>query len=155
MLVRDYMSTPVITIDPETGVQEALQLMRQHKIRRLPIVNTSGALVGIISERDLLYASPSPATSLSIWELNYLLARLEVKEIMTRNVIVTAPDAPLTETARLMLQNKIGGLPVVTENHVTGIHKVVGIITESDIFQAFLDISTTRSTPLREEGEVL
>jgi len=150
MLVRDYMSTPVIPIYPETGVQEALRLMRQHKIRRLPVVNTSGALVGIISERDLLYASPSPATSLSVWELNYLLARLEVQAIMTRNVIVTTPDAPLTEAARLMLQNKIGGLPVVTENNVTGI-KVVGIITESDIFEAFLDTNPTNATPLRED----
>ena len=154
MLVRDYMNTPVVTIYPETGVQEALRLMRQHKIRRLPVLNASGELVGIISEHDLLYASPSPATSLSVWELNYLLARLEVKEIMTRNVIVTLPDAPLTEAARLMLQNKIGALPVVTENNVTGI-KVVGIITESDIFEAFLDISTTDPAPLCKEGEVL
>lgn len=155
MLARDYMSTPVITISPETGVQEALRLLRQHKIRRLPVVNAAGELVGIISERDLLYASPSPATSLSVWELNYLLARLEVKELITRTVIVTTPDALLTEAARLMLQNKIGGLPVVTENKDTGSHKVIGIITESDIFAAFLDISTTNSAPLRTEGEVL
>lgn len=155
MLVRDYMSTAVITIYPETGVQEALRLMRQHKIRRLPVVNAAGELVGIVSERDLLYASPSPATSLSVWELNYLLARLEVKEMMTHNVIVTSPDAPLEEAARLMLQNKIGGLPVITENPITRIKKVVGIITESDIFAAFLDINATNHAPLRKEGEVL
>lgn len=134
MQVRDYMSTPPVTVTKQTGVQQALRTMRTHRIRRLPVVDDAETLVGIVSERDLLYASPSPATTLSVWELNYLLAKLEVGEVMTRHVISTTPDASLRSTARLMLGNKIGGLPVVDSQN-----RVVGIITESDIFRAFLD----------------
>ena len=134
MLVRDYMSTPAITIKTTTGVQEALKTMHIHHIRRLPIVDEAERLVGIVSERDLLYASPSPATSLSIWELNYLLAELKVNDIMARGVITTTADASLQSTARQMLNQKIGGIPVIDEHR-----RVVGVITESDIFRAFLD----------------
>lgn len=134
MRVRDYMSTPALTITTNTGVQEALRVMRSHHIRRLPVVNEEEQCIGIISERDLLYASPSPATSLSVWELNYLLAALRVSEVMTRNVITTTPESSLQSSARLMLSHKIGGLPVVD-----GLNRVIGVITESDIFRAFLD----------------
>ena len=134
MKIREYMSTPVITIKKQTGVQDALRIMRMQRIRRLPVVDDSNHLIGIVSERDLLYASPSPATSLSVWELNYLLAALEVGSLMSRNVFSTTPDATLQSAARLMLQHKIGGLPVVDRNQC-----VVGVITESDIFRAFLD----------------
>lgn len=134
MLVREYMSTPAVMIKPQTGVQEALRMMRNHRIRRLPVVDESEHVVGIVSERDLLYASPSPATSLSVWELNYLLASLEVSSVMTRNVVTTTPDSSLQGSARLMLNHKIGGLPVVDSHN-----RLVGVITESDIFRAFLD----------------
>lgn len=134
MLVREYMSTPAVTIKKQTGVQQALRMMRSHHIRRIPIADESEQLVGIVSERDLLYASPSPATSLSVWELNYLLAELEVGTVMARNVVSTTPEASLQSTARLMLSHKIGGLPVVDSQN-----RVVGVITESDIFRAFLD----------------
>ncbi|MFN8446276.1 MAG: CBS domain-containing protein [Caldilineaceae bacterium] len=144
MLVQEYMSTPAVTIHTDTGVQEALRMMRTHRIRRIPVVDEEKRLVGIVSERDLLYASPSPATSLSVWEMNYLLAKLKVSEVMARHVLTTTPDAPLQSAARLMLNHKIGGLPVVD-----GYNHVVGVITESDIFRAFLDqeerpISTDR-----------
>ena len=144
MLVQEYMSTPAVTIHTDTGVQEALRIMRTHRIRRLPIVDDEKHLVGIVSERDLLYASPSPATSLSVWEMNYLLAKLKVSEVMARHVLTANKEAPLQSAARLMLNHKIGGLPVVDSRQ-----QVVGVITESDIFRAFLDqeerpISTDR-----------
>lgn len=136
MFVRDRMSSEPVTVTPDTPFQDALKLMREHKFRRLPVVHKeNGKLVGIVSERDLLYASPSPATSLSVWELNYLLSKLQVQEIMTENVITTTPDTPIEDAARLIVDNKIGGLPVVDEkNHV------VGVITETDIFKTFVEM---------------
>jgi acetoin utilization protein AcuB len=138
MVVRDYMSVPVVTVTPETSFQDALALLRQRKIRRLPVVDKAGSLVGIITERDLLHAAPSPATSLSVWELNYLLWQLQVEGLMTRKVLAVQPDTPLQDAAQLMLEHKIGGLPVV-DNH----HQVVGVITETDIFRVFVKLLTT------------
>jgi acetoin utilization protein AcuB len=135
MYVRDYMSSPVVTVTTHTPFQEALQLMRKHRCRRLPVVDRNGRLAGIVSERDLLHASPSPATSLSVWELNYLLSRLTVQEVMTRAIIITTPNTPLAHAARLMLDNKIGGLPVIDAHD-----QLVGVITETDIFRAFVDL---------------
>ncbi len=149
MFVRDRMTSPAVTITPDTPFQEALKLMRERKFRRLPIVNQKGELVGIVSERDLLYASPSPATSLSVWELNYLLAQLTVKEIMTKDVITTTEDTPIEEAALMMVERKIGGLPVVDErNHV------VGVITETDIFKAFVEMMGAGKPGLRLTLEV-
>ncbi|MFQ5854758.1 MAG: CBS and ACT domain-containing protein [Anaerolineae bacterium] len=135
MFVRDRMSSEPITITHDTPFQDALKLMREQRFRRLPVVDKNGELVGLVSERDLLYASPSPATSLSVWELNYLLSKLQVREIMTKNVITTTPDTPIEDAARLIADNKIGGMPVVDEdNHV------VGVITETDIFKTFVEM---------------
>jgi acetoin utilization protein AcuB len=135
MFVRDRMSTPAVTVKAKTPFQDALKLMREHQFRRLPVVSKNGKLVGIVSERDLLHAAPSPATSLSIWEVQYLLAKLQVKEIMTRDVIVTAPDVPVEDAARLMVTHKVGGLPVIGEHG-----DVVGVITETDIFETFVEM---------------
>lgn len=135
MHVSDRMSTPAITITPETPFQDALKLMRERRFRRLPVVNGEGKLVGIVSERDLLHAAPSPATSLSVWEMNYLLSKLRVEQLMTTQVIVACPDMPIEEAARLMVEHKIGGLPVVNEQR-----QVVGVITETDIFKVFVEI---------------
>ncbi|RMF83430.1 MAG: CBS domain-containing protein [Nitrospinota bacterium] len=133
MLVRERMTVNPITVHPETPFPDALQLMRTNRIRRLPVVDQQGNLVGIITERDLLYASPSPATSLSVWELNYLLAKLEVQEIMKTEVITISPDTPIEEAARIIVDHKIGSLPVIDQyNHL------IGIITETDIFKAFV-----------------
>lgn len=139
MLVQDRMSTPAITVTPETPFQEALKLMQTRKIRRLPVVDSAGHLVGIVSERDLLHASPSPATSLSVWELNYLLWRLTVHELMTEKVVTVTPQTPLVEAARLMVEKKIGGLPVVDESD-----RVVGVITETDIFETFVEMMSVQ-----------
>lgn len=140
MRVRDYMTTPAVTVEPKTDLAAALKRMRERRIRRLPVVNAAGGLVGIVSERDLLYASPSPATSLSVWELNYLVAKLLVEKVMTRNVITVAPNAPLEEAATLMLEHKIGGLPVVNSEN-----ELEGVITESDIFRAFIQFKEVRA----------
>lgn len=135
MFVRDRMSSPAVTVRSDTTFPDALKLMRQHGFRRLPVVDKKGQLVGIVSERDLLYASPSSATSLSIWEVQYLLANLHVKHIMTKEVIATTPDTPVEDAARLMVTHKIGGLPVVERRE-----EVVGMITETDIFQTFVEM---------------
>ncbi len=134
MLVKERMSHPVITIHPETLMQESLNMMHKEHIRRLPVVDKRGRLVGIVSESDLLHASPSDATSLSIWEMNYLISKVTVDKLMTREVITITDDTPLEDAARIMADKKIGGLPVVRDN------KVVGIITETDLFKIFLEM---------------
>lgn len=127
-LVREWMSTDVITVSPDTTLPEAHQLMMDEEIRRLPVVKND-RLVGIVTLGDIRGAEPSPATSLSIWELNYLLSKLTVNKIMTADPITISPEATIGEAARTMLENRVSGLPVVNENG-----KLVGIITESDIF---------------------
>ncbi|MBS3947078.1 MAG: CBS domain-containing protein [Dethiobacter sp.] len=133
MLVKDRMSSPPLTISPETTVPEALSLMEKKGIRRLPVLDRD-CLVGIVTLLDLVRASPSPATSLSIWELNYLLAKLPVKDVMAKKLYTVSPDMPIDEAARLLREHHLGGLPVVKEG------KLVGIITETDIFTAFLEM---------------
>ena len=113
MLVKERMASPAVVVHPDTSFQDALKLMRDHKFRRLPVTDHEGRVVGIISERDLLHASPSPATSLSVWEVNYLLWKLKVSDIMTHQVISISPDAPIEDAASLLVARKIGGLPVV------------------------------------------
>lgn len=149
MFVRDRMSMPAVTATPDTPFQEALKLMRDHRFRRLPVVDKKGQLVGIASERDLLYASPSSATSLTVWEVSYLLAKLQVRAIMTTDVITTAPDTPLEDAAYLMAENKIGGLPVVD-----GQGRVVGVITETDVFKSFVEMFAGGHAGLRLTLEV-
>ena len=134
MLIKDRMTRSPITAPPEIPMQEALKLMRERGIRRLPVVDKKGKLVGIVSDRDLLHASPSDATSLSVWELNYLLSKVTLKELMTTPVITVTPETPVQEAARIMAEKKIGGLPVVQAG------KVVGIITETDLFRVLLEL---------------
>lgn len=143
MLVGERMSHPVITIHPDMPLQEALNLMHQEHIRRLPVVDNRGQLVGIVSERDLLHASPSDATTLSVWELNYLLSKITIGEIMTRNVITVNVDTPIEEAARIMADAKIGGLPVARNG------KVIGIITETDLFRIFPEMLGAREPGVR------
>jgi acetoin utilization protein AcuB len=128
-LVQDWMTKDVITITLDTSLPEAHQIMMNEEIRRLPIVDKNNKLLGIVTLGDVRGAQPSPATSLSIWELNYLLSNLKIKEIMTPDPITLNVDATIGEAARTMLEHRISGLPVV-DNAGT----LVGIITESDIF---------------------
>jgi CBS domain-containing protein len=128
-LVKDIMTVDVLSIAPDSTLPEARRLMSSKKVRRLPVVD-AGKLVGIISLSDVDEASPSGASTLSIWELNYVLAKLQVKEVMTRDPITVTPEATVGETARLMAQKKIGGIPVVDAAGA-----LAGIVTESDIFR--------------------
>ncbi|MBN1993887.1 MAG: CBS domain-containing protein [Anaerolineae bacterium] len=135
MFVRDHMVSPPITVAPDMPFQDALKLMQENRFRRLPVVDKKGKLIGIVSERDLLYASPSPATTLSVWELTYVLSKIQVDELMTKEVVTTSPDTPIEDAASLMVEKKVGGLPVVD-----GDYKPVGIITDRDIFKAFVEM---------------
>jgi len=128
-LVQDWMSTEVVTIVPNAPLIEAHRLMIDNDIRRLPVLKND-RLVGIVTRGDVRGAEPSQASSLSIWEINYLLAKLEIAEIMTKNPLTASPEMTIGEVANIMLENKISGLPVVDETD-----KVVGVITESDIFR--------------------
>lgn len=136
MFVRMWMTTDVVTVTPETPILEAQELMKKHTVRRLPVVNKRGKLLGIVTKSDILEASPSDATTLSIWELNYLLARTTVEQIMVKaeDLITVSPNDPIERAALLMRKHKVGGLPVVSGNHL------VGIITESDIFEVLLKL---------------
>jgi len=143
MLVGKWMTRNPITIAADVGIDDALHLMRERKIRRLPVLNAAGQMIGIVSDKDLLHAAPSPATSLSVHELRYLLAKLTVKKVMSSPVITVTPDTPLEQAARIMADNKIGGLPVIEQG------RLVGIITETDIFKALLDVLGTRTPGIR------
>ena len=142
MLVGERMKSPVITVRPDMPVVDALNLMRQEHIRRTPVVK-GGKLVGIVSEKDLLNASPSPATSLSIYEMNYLLSKIQVKEVMTKNVLMVDEDTPIEEAARIMADNKIGSMPVLRND------QMVGIITETDLFKLLLELMGAREVGVR------
>ncbi|MBN1967348.1 MAG: CBS domain-containing protein [Anaerolineae bacterium] len=127
------MTADVITITPDTAVPDAHNLMRKHGIRRLPVAQ-DGQLVGIVSMTDIMEAKPSDATHLDVWELNYLLSRLPVSEIMTTDLYTVRTDSTLLEAAQLMYEHKVGGIPVVD----TG-RRLAGIVTESDIFRVLID----------------
>ena len=131
MKVKDVMTMAPVTITPDTPISEARHLMQKHAIRHLPVLE-DGRLVGILSDRDLRTVAPSPATSLSVWEINHLLTKLTARQVMTRFVITVAPDDPVTEAAGLMLGHKVGALPVVEAQ------RVVGILTQSDVLRALL-----------------
>lgn len=135
MLVKEWMSRDPVTISDETSMMKAILLMKQHRFRRLPVLH-QGKLVGIVSDRDLKEASPSKATTLDVHELYYLLAELQVKEIMTRNPLTVSLEDTVERAAQLMLEHTISGLPVVDEKG-----DVAGILTQSDVFRAFMHIT--------------
>lgn len=132
MNVRELMTTELITADPDTPVLEARRLMNDKRIRHL-LVTDGPKLLGIITDRDIRLHLPSPATSLSVWEINYLIARTNVESVMTKSPIIVSPRQDAREAAVLMLDHKIGALPVVDGGGV------VGIITETDLLRAFIE----------------
>jgi acetoin utilization protein AcuB len=134
MFVSKRMTIDPVTITSSTTVTEAAGIMKEKEFRRLPVVD-DGRLVGIVTDRDLREVSPSPATTLSVFELNYLLAKMQVKDIMKKNVITIGQDATIEEAALILYNEKIGGLVVVDKAG-----GVVGIITETDIFKCFVDV---------------
>jgi acetoin utilization protein AcuB len=137
------MSKYPLTISPEESLSDAHTYMRDQKVRHLPVVKSDDKMIGLIAEDDLLKAEPSSATSLSVWEIHYLLMEVKVKSVMVKKVITTTEDTPIEEAAHLMLDHKIGCLPVIRDD------KLVGIITESDIFRTFMELFAAREKGLR------
>jgi CBS domain-containing protein len=132
MTIRELMTGGLITVRPETPVLHARDLLAKERIRHLLVTGPVGALAGIVTDRDIRLNLPSRATSLSAGEINHLLIKLTVGEIMTRSVITIGPDRPARDGARLMLDHKIGALPVLDDG------RLIGIITETDIVRAFV-----------------
>jgi len=142
MLVGERMSRPVIALTQDMPVHEELVLFKKEHIRRAPVLK-NGQIIGIVSDKDLLNASPSPVSSLSVWEMNYLLSKITVQEVMTRKVETVQVDTAIEEAARIMADKKIGGLPVMDG------HTVVGVITETDLFKIFLELMGARANGVR------
>lgn len=133
MFVKNKMTTNPFTISPDQTIPDAHEIMVKNSIRRLPVVK-NGKLVGVVSREDIKQASPSPATSLSINELTYILAKTKINRVMTKSLITISPNALLEEAATLMRDNGVSFLPVIDNG------KLVGIITESDIFDSFIEL---------------
>ena len=143
MIVENYMSKELITVAPTTKVNDAVELMNQHQIHRLPVLK-AGELVGLITEGTIQAAMPSKATSLSVFEANYLLNKTTVADVMIKNVTTIQADALLEEAVEIMRTNNFGVLPVRNQ---TG--ELVGIITNNDIFAAFLQITGYQTDGVR------
>jgi acetoin utilization protein AcuB len=136
MLVKGWMTADVITIDEDTPMMKASIIMKEKKIRSLPIVDKKRKLVGIVTDRDLRDASPSKATTLDVYELNYLISTIKIKDIMTNNIVFVRPDETVEFAAILMLENKISSLPVINDKGT-----LIGIITQTDIFEVLINIT--------------
>jgi acetoin utilization protein AcuB len=134
MLVKDRMTSNPMTITPDTSFPEAFRIIREKRIRHLPVVDEQGKLIGVVARTDLLHASPSTATPSSVFEMSYVLANLHVREVMSSPPVTVSEDAPLEEAARVMVERKIGCLPVMRDG------TLVGVITETDIFEAFVEV---------------
>lgn len=139
---RCMTKNPVI-IPPDLSVPDAQAIMRREKIHRLPVLDKNGKLVGIVTASDLMHASAAPATSLDMYELHYLISKLKVETVMTRNPLTVTEDFPIEEAARYMSDNNISGLPVLRGE------VLVGIITESDLFRLFIGLLGARHTGVR------
>jgi acetoin utilization protein AcuB len=135
MLVRNWMSKDVVTIDADDSMTQAVNLMKEQNIRMLPVTR-KGKLVGVVSDTDVKRASASDATTLDVHELLYLLSKIKIKEIMSRNPITVPPDYTVEETAEILMQNKISGAPVVDKSG-----EIVGIITRDDLFKVLIALS--------------
>jgi acetoin utilization protein AcuB len=142
MLVDERMSQRVISIPPEMSIPEALALFKKHQIHRAPVMK-DGKMMGIVTESDLLNASPSPVSTLSVWEMNYLMSKVPVKQVMTKKVITVEVGTPIEDAAHIMVDAKIGGMPVTKDG------RIVGIITETDLFKVFMELMGTHEKGVR------
>ena len=147
MFVGERMSRPVIAVTPEIPINDVLAMFRKERIRRAPVIE-HGKLVGIVSERDLLNAAPSSVTTLSVWEMHYLISKVTVRDVMSEEVFTVDQDTPIEEAARIMADRKIGGVPVMSGDNV------VGIITETDLFKIFLELMGARQKAWRVTATV-
>jgi acetoin utilization protein AcuB len=136
MLISEWMTKDVITVEPETSMMRASKILKDKTIRRLPVVDSDGRIVGIVTDRDIKEASPSKATSLDVHEIYYLLSEIKVKDIMTPNPVTISPGDTVEKAAVIMLERRVEGLPVVDAEN-----RVVGIVTESDIFKVIIAIT--------------
>lgn len=143
MDISRVMTHNPFTVFVDTPVTDAQAMMRREKIHRLPVLAHDKHLAGIVSEKDLLYASPSPATTLDVYEMANLLSKLKVQHVMTKDVVTVEQETLLEDAARIMVDANIGGLPVMSDGHL------VGIVTESDIFKLFIELFGTRRKGLR------
>ena len=143
MIIERRMTKNPVTIYPEASVVEASDLMKKEKVHRLPVLDKDKNLVGVISEKDILFATPSPASSLSIHEMAYLLSKLTVKKIMSKNPVTISKDTPVEEAARLMVDQDLSCLPVVEEG------KLIGIVSKSDMFKILLELFGARHFGVR------
>jgi acetoin utilization protein AcuB len=137
------MTAHPLTISMEESLSNTHRYMQEQQVRHLPVVDKTGKMVGLVTEDDLLKAEPSSATSLSVWEIHSLLMKVKVKDVMVRDVISTTEDTPIEDAAHLMLEHKIGCLPVLRGA------KLIGIITEIDIFRTFMELFSARQKGLR------
>src|SRR6266545_5921459 len=136
MRVAKWMTSKPITLSPSDSLARAIHVMKEKKIRQIPILSETGKLVGIVSDRDLKDVSPSRATTLDIWELHYVLDKLKLGDIMTKKPWTVTPEMPIEKAALLMLEKKVEGLPVIDSKGA-----LVGILTEGDIFRALVDLT--------------
>lgn len=143
MIIERRMTRNPVTATPDMSVAEASALMKQEKVHRLPVLDKDKKLVGVISEKDILYASPSPASSLSIHEMAYLLSKLTVKKLMTKNVVTISKDTTVEEAARLMVDQDLSCLPVLEDG------KLIGIVSKSDMFKILLELFGARHFGVR------
>ena len=133
MFVADRMTPNPTTVTTDTSLKDAIELIRSKPFRHLPVIDDDGALVGVVTEKSLVYASPTPITTLSIFEVDYVLSRVKVGQLLHREVITVGPDLPVEEAARIMVDNRIGCLPVVQEG------RLIGIISDTDIFHVLVE----------------
>lgn len=136
MLVNQWMTEDVASVEEDTSMMEASQIMRERGVRLLPVLSKKGKVVGILSDRDIKAASPSKATTLDVHELYYLLSKLKVKEVMTKNPITIGPEDTVEKAAVIMLEKKVSGLPVIDDSG-----KMVGILTQGDVFRVLTSIT--------------
>ncbi len=136
MLLKEWMTKDVITVSPQTSMMKAGKLLREHKFRRLPVVDERGCLVGIVTDRDIKDASPSKATALDVHELNYLLSEIAIADIMTQHPVTVTDYDTIQTASAIMLEKKFEGLPVVDDKG-----RLIGIITETDLFRALIHIT--------------
>lgn len=143
MIIERRMTRNPVTATPDMSIAEASTLMKQEKVHRLPVLDKEKHLVGIITEKDILYATPSPASSLSIHEMAYLLSKLTVKKLMSKNVVTITKDTTVEEAARMMVDQDLSSLPVLEGD------KLIGIVSKSDMFKILLELFGARHFGVR------
>ncbi|MBI9096150.1 MAG: CBS domain-containing protein [Sphaerochaeta sp.] len=143
MIIERRMTRNPVTATPDMSISEASTLMKQEKVHRLPVLDKDKKLVGLITEKDILYASPSPASSLSIHEMAYLLSKLTVKKLMSKNVVTITKDTTVEEAARMMVDQDLSCLPVLEGD------KLIGIVSKSDMFKILLELFGARHFGIR------